>query len=119
MHKASDVLSPEERPYHPTLQFRSLSSVERQKVGHRLERFAIASVQAFSLLHRICYVARPAGPETAGRGDVPSSDHEDGSDNMATSDSGDSKDKDVHDGALCFSNNKYAAALCSPVPPWI
>jgi hypothetical protein len=65
-----------------------------------VECLALASVKAFSSLHRIRYAGRPAGMKDTVCCDEPTADHEQGSHDMAASNSGDSEDETVYDSTL-------------------
>ena len=70
-----------------------------------VECFALASVKAFSFLHRIRYAARSAGTKDAVQYNEPTSDHEEGSDDETTSDSSNRADEVVLDSAHCHEAN--------------
>jgi hypothetical protein len=79
--------------------------IPRKEWLNGLESFALASVKAFSFLHRIRYSARSAGVSDTVYHDESTSDHADDSDHRAAMDSGDSADEAIVVSTLCHSDN--------------
>jgi hypothetical protein len=79
--------------------------IPRRELRNGLDCFALASVKAFSFLHRIRYAARSAGAKDAACHEESTSDHADGNDNGAALDSGDSADEAILASTLCHSYN--------------
>jgi hypothetical protein len=85
--------------------------IPRREWLNGLECFALASVKAFSFLHRIRYTARSAGIKDAVYHDESTSDHADDSDHGATLDSGDSADE-----AIVVRHGTTRNHLCQAFP---
>jgi hypothetical protein len=86
-------------------EFFTFLKIPRREWLNGLECFALASVKAFSFLHRIRYAARSAGAKDIVYHDEFTSDHADDSHHGAAMDSGDSTEEAIVVSALCHGEN--------------